>query len=82
MSLTLVSIAVLPNQADLYPNRMMRASFAIEGRNGSAVSQLISSFTPSMVVVFVQVRSGCAPRPWIATILVDLSNDYREKQFA
>lgn len=55
MSLTLVSMAVLPNQADLYPKRIIRASFAMEGRNGSAISQLISTSTPSMEVVLVQV---------------------------
>jgi len=55
MSLTLVSIAVLPNQADLYPKRMIRASFAMEGKNGSAISQLISTSTPFLEVVLVQV---------------------------
>ena len=66
-------IALSPNHCDWYPYRMMRALGATAGSISSASSQLTHCGLVAVPTFALQPSSGCAPIPWIATMLACFS---------
>ena len=62
-------IAPSPNHCDWYPYLMMRALGAASGSMSFSSSQFTHRGFSAVPTFLHQLSSGCAPMPWIATML-------------